>query len=260
MAQKFRGYQDIQKSINNKLRQKNKVNSIKPLYTMSFSISLAHFCDKHGPKSILCTQMTTVDLVDQLVLPSFSKESYCKSCLLMFPKSHSGENITTLRSQDPKSENVFLTTQYSSIKFRLLNSIVRKCLSEETTIYDSRPMYFGDELRGYSITQSFKIKDLEARGSERRYSFIVNCDNETLILQNWDFIVENITVIIDYLKESSIKIELQNSKNNEIFLRGKVQHSKSLIELLSDDELFVKIHLWNSKLLRKLTKQNEHIS
>lgn len=225
--------------------------------TMSFSITLAHFCDKHGPKSILCTQTTTVDQVDQFILPSFSKESYCKSCLLMFPKSYSGENLTTLRTQDPKSEDIFITTQYSGVKFRLLNSIVRKCLSEESTVYDSKPMYFGDEFRGYSITQSFKIKDLEARGSERRYSFIVNSESEAAILQNWDLIVENITVIIDYLKESSIKIELQNSKNNEIFLRGKVQHSKSLIELLSDDELFVKIHRWNSKLLRKLIKQDD---
>lgn len=223
--------------------------------SMSFNITLAHFCDKHGPKSILCTEKTTMDAVDQFILPSFSKESYCKSCLLMFPKSYSGENITTLRTQDDKNDNVFITTQYSGVKFRLLNSIVRKCLSEETTIYDSRPMYFGDQTRGYSITQSFKIKDLEARGSERRYSFIVNCDNEALILRNWDLIVQNITVIIDYLKESSTRIELQNSKNHEIFLRGKVQHSKSLIELLSDDELFVKIHLWNAKLLRKLSNQ-----
>ncbi|CCH41799.1 Folliculin [Wickerhamomyces ciferrii] len=219
---------------------------------MAFTITLAHFCDKHGPRSIMCTQTTELSQMDQSTLPDFSKESYCKSCLLIYPKSTKGENVTTLRTEDTKTNHAFVSTQYSAIKFRVLNSIVRKCLSEEATIYDSKPMFFGDENRGYSMTQSFKIKDLEARGSERRYSFIVNCDQEHQVLENWDLIKDSILVMIEYLQKSSLKIELENSKNHEIYLRGKVQHSKSLIEMLKDDELFLKLHLWNSKLLRKL--------
>jgi hypothetical protein len=118
-------------------------------------------------------------------------------------------------------------------------------------------MYFGDETRRYSISQSFKLKDLEARGSERRYAFIVNCDDEKLMLQHWGLIVDNLTAMIKYLIERSKEQEIKSSRNNEIYLRGKNIQSKSMTELLGDDELFVKIHLWNTRLLKKLSKNDQ---
>jgi hypothetical protein len=219
-----------------------------------FSICLAHFCDKHGPRSLLCTQSIPGGNFDDFIAADFSKESYCKSCLLLLPKRLSEEKVTTIKTSDDTQSRHYITSQYSTVKYRVLNSIVRKILSEESTVYDSRPMYFGEGARGYSLTQSFKIRDLEARGSERRFSFIVNCDEEEKIIENWDLITGKITLMINYLKESRNRIEIESSSNNDIFLRGKNQQPRSLAELLQDDELFVKIHLWNAKLLRELNE------
>lgn len=217
-----------------------------------FSICLAHFCDKHGPRSLMCTQRVPSDSMDDFIASDFSKESYCKSCLLLYPKGLNDDKMTTITTTLEGEDQSYTSAQYLTSKYRILNSVVRKILSEESTVYDSRPMYFGDGARGYSLTQCFKIKDLEARGSERRYSFIVNCDDERLIIDNWNIIIDNITTMIDYLKDSSKRIEIEHSSNNDIFLRGKNQQPRSLAELLRDDELFVKIHLWNIRLLKKL--------
>lgn len=219
---------------------------------MVFTVLLAHFCDIHGPRSILSTQQTT-ELPEQYVLPEFSKESYCTSCLLMLPKHVVDPNNPTTTLQTELNNNVYTTTQYNAVRFRVLNSVVRKCLSEETPVYDARPMFFGDESRGYSIALSFKLKDLEARGSERRYAYIVNCKSEKKLLDNWGVIVETITVMIEYLTKKSYEYEMVNSTNNEIFLRGKNMQSRSMTELLGDDEVFVKMHLWNAKLLESLS-------
>lgn len=223
---------------------------------MAPTITLAHFCDRHGPRSILCTQNAT-QFPEQFTLSDFSKESYCEACLLVIPKSRdpTRQTSTPLTTIKTNCENgqVFATTQYSALKFRQLNSVVRKCLSEETTVYDLRPMYFGDDTRGHSLTLSFKIKDLEARGSERRYSFIVNSEKEDEILTHWDTIIEHVKTICNLMIERRREFELQSATNNEIFLRGKQLQAKSLTELLGDNQIFVKIHLWNVKLLQKMS-------
>lgn len=214
-----------------------------------FTILLSHFCDRHGPRSILSTQLTT-DSSEQYVLPDFSKESYCTSCLLVMPKAKTEPNTTTIQTEF--EGDVYTTTQYSSVRFRQLNSIVRKCLSEESAVYDSRPMYFGDTSRGYSLTQSFKLRDLEARGSERRYALLVTSTDENKLLQSWETITEHFSAIINYLIERRRDYEMKSATNNEIFLRGKNIQSKSMTELLGDEEVFLKIHLWNARLLRTL--------
>lgn len=223
---------------------------------MALTILLAHFCDIHGPRSILSTQCTTL-APEQHVLPAFSKESYCTSCLLLLPKKSTLDTtLPTTTLQTEWEGEVYATTQYSGARFRVLNSVVRKCLSEETPVYDARPMYFGDASRGYSITQSFKLKDLEARGSERRYAFIVNSTEESEILDNWERIVEAVSLMIEFLIKGSKEHEVKSSSNNDIFLRGKNMQSRSMTELLGDDQLFLRIHLWNARLLLAIAHDN----
>lgn len=228
---------------------------------MSTSITLAHFCDKHGPKSILCTQkVTDLAQVEQFILPEFSKESYCMSCLFTVPPQAGSSGTcgptTTLRSVDGGS-TAYISSQYSSFKFRMLNSVVKKCLSEETMNYDGRPVYFGDDFRGFSVCISFKIRDLEARGSERRYVIIVNSEQERVILRNWDLILGKVGQCVEYIKQASQRVQLaahegSDQNNNEIYLRGKVHQPKSLATLVNDDEFFCKLHCWFADVLRVL--------
>ncbi|KAH3672753.1 hypothetical protein WICMUC_004159 [Wickerhamomyces mucosus] len=229
---------------------------------MDFTITLSHFCDIHGPRSILCTSKIPLnndfktDFIQEEII---SKEDYCKSCLLIISTNNNNDNDTvkpsTIKTID--QNYIYFTNQYSISKYQILNSLIKKTLSEEITNYNSNdPVYLGDEIRGYSMVYYFKIKDLEARGSNRRYSIIINSSNEFKILQNYKLIDQYIKTLISNLKESNIKYELNKSKNysnNDLFLRGKkIQNSNSLIELLNDKDIFIRIHLWFVKILQKI--------
>lgn len=205
-----------------------------------FVISIATFCDKHGPRIIQCTQSRPD------VLPEYSHDSYCESCILHFPAG-TPPTTTTIRTAN------YTSTQYSGPNFNLMTSVVKKIFSEESTTYgDHQPMYFGDKVRGYNLLMGFKIADPLARGSERRYCMVVTCDEESSLLPHWELVLTFFHKSIDYLVAARARV-LAKQDNHVGYLRGnRMKEPCGLSTLLEDDQLFVKLHRWNVLLLETL--------
>ncbi|CCC66779.1 hypothetical protein NCAS_0A02210 [Naumovozyma castellii] len=232
----------------------------------SILISLAHFCDKHGPQVILVTQTSDKGtLGDELLLPDYPIDSYCESCLLHFP-----DNETTIRSmRSILHERPYITTQYSAVRYQLLNAIIRRSFSEETMVYDSLPNVFHDNVSGVNLVMGFKLYDENARGNERRYCLILTIDDKDemsstkILSNNWNFITGGFLKMINYIKDSHAK-ELERKTTSDTdkngftpfmgnYLRGnKSKIARNLIELTNDKNIFIKIHKWNTYLLDAL--------
>lgn len=229
----------------------------------NFMICLSHFCELHGPCSIICTQVSN-DSQD-LLLKSSSKLQTCSSCKLTLPGN--SWNLFTKSSNNKKpqksaNDNYFISTQYPSIQARYtsLTKLIMKSLSVETSSDITKPLYLGDNLNGYCLTKIFKIKDVSARGGERKYSLMIISDEEIQILKNWDIISNYLTKIISSIQQ---KVASQNNYlrlasnetshlNNEHYLRRSLIKPKSLIELTGDDKIFVKLHLSSIELIKDI--------
>lgn len=229
-------------------------------------LSLAHFCDKHGPKVVLVTQAGNIgDLSDgnELLVPNYSTDSYCESCLLHFPKEDT-DGVRSMRSF--MNDIPFVTTQYSTIRYQLLSYITKKAFSEESMIYDGSPLVFFDDTRGLNLVIGFKLYDENARGNERRYSFIFTVDSKDqdsatkILSDHWVFMINSFTKMIDFIKLKH-KQKLDHSKKGTIgnpfistdYLKvNKLKTATNLLELTNDPMLFVRIHKWNSFVINSL--------
>lgn len=229
-------------------------------------ITLAHFCDKHGPQAIMVTQRGSLGTFgDELLLPEYSTSSYCESCLLKLHDERA-KSIRTFVENAP-----YVSTQYSAVRYQLLNLIIRRCFSEETLIYDGMPLVFQDESRGSNLVVAFKLYDENARGNERRYCFILTIDSHAndamhLISENWNLIVGGFHKMIQYIEDVHSKLidKVQTEKETKInggfkpftgrYLKAnKEKISRNLVSLTSDPYLFIRLHNWNVFLLNSLT-------
>lgn len=234
----------------------------------NYMVCLSHFCEIHGPSTIICTQVFLGEKFSQSLLKSTSKLSTCASCKLIVP-SESANLVTELRDGPEGQRRTFVSTQYPSSQQRYssLAKMVMKSLSVETTSDISKPIFFGDGGNGYSISKIFKIMDNHARGSERKYSLIISSDTEVSLLQNWDnvaiYMEELVSLIQNQVEEATEKISrLRRSKysndcsflDNERFLRRSMLRPRSLVELTDDDQIFPKLHLIATELLRDIMR------
>ncbi|CCF58995.1 hypothetical protein KAFR_0F04000 [Kazachstania africana CBS 2517] len=239
------------------------------------TISLAHFCDKHGPISILVTQSNEDkdenSKGDTLLAPNYPTDSFCASCLLEFPN----DGVNDVRSMRSIINNrAYVTTQYSTVRYQLLNSIIKKCFSEETMVYDTSSFVFFDSMRGLNLVMGFKLYDENARGNERRYCFILSIDSSdnekamSILSKHWDFIISGFHKMIDFIKQSHDKTISSNHKDDTNsssftpivgnYLRSnKSKFGRSLADLTNDKSLFIRMHKWNSYLLSSLTSRRD---
>ncbi|KAK6458388.1 protein required for amino acid permease transport from the Golgi to the cell surface [Scheffersomyces xylosifermentans] len=243
----------------------------------NYIVCLAHFCELHGPSTIMCTQVTTQSRKQDHILPPTSKLQTCSSCKLILPDGL--YNVVTTEEPSPSKSlktgqdeeaRVFISTHYPSSQKRYasLTKLVMKSLSVETSSVLSKPMFYGDMVNGYCINKIFKIRDINARGSERKYSLMVVADSESDLLSNWDVISVYFTEIIELVQErveltfedtmAKREAEASNNSNtlldNERYLRRSMIKPKSLADLTNDDQIFVKLHLWAIELLKDILK------
>ncbi|KAG2734217.1 hypothetical protein G9P44_002223 [Scheffersomyces stipitis] len=260
----------------------------------NYIVCLAHFCELHGPSTIVCTQVTDVANKKDLILPQSAKFQTCASCNLILPdgsinlvttdeetpvlsKSISTTNSSISpvssesRTNGPGKNSVYVSTHYptSQKRFASLTKLVMKSLSVETNSDVQKPMFYGDVINGYCINKVFKIKDINARGSERKYSLMVVSDSESDLLLNWDIVSVYFNEIIALIQEGvertyeeSLIRKENDSRNgatgtmldNERYLRRSMIKPKSLVELTNDDQIFIKFHLWAMELLKDILK------
>lgn len=227
----------------------------------NYIICLAHFCELHGPSTIVCTQVTTPQHKSDFLLPTTSKLQTCASCKLLLP-----DDSVNLESSNESVS--YVTAQYPSCQLRYssLSKLVMKTLSVETTADSSKPVFFGDNVNGYCINRMFKISDINARGGERKYSLMVVSDDEKELLLHWETVSLFLNELISLIQEQVLivveeKRPATNSKSNgtsgnmfdnERYLRRSLVKPKSLIELTNDNKLFVKLHLWAIEVLKHI--------
>ncbi|CAH2350340.1 protein Lst7p [[Candida] railenensis] len=236
----------------------------------NYMVCLAHFCELHGPSTIICTQKVAEPEKSSLFLPANSMLQTCQSCKLTLPDD-------SVNLQSTIGGTSYVSTQYpaSSQRYSSLTKLVMKTLSVETTSDISKPIFFGDVVNGYCINKIFKISDANARGGERKYSLMVVSDKEKDLLLHWDdfsiYLNEFILLIQQQAQYVTDELNPKKSKppatssastsgnnqtsntatfDNERYLRRSLIKPKSLIDLTNDNELFVKIHLWAIELLK----------
>lgn len=239
----------------------------------NYIIGLAHFCEVHGPSTILCTQSTTAaDEIASLLLPLTTKLHTCASCKLILP--HSAVNLnTTIADRSGTFTTTYISAQYPSYqqRYTALTKLVMKALSTESTSDITKPIFFGDVVNGYCISRIFKISDVNARGGERKYSLMTVCDDEKSLLLGWETISLYLGELISMIQSQVEAVLLRKIEkgrplgathsaqggsmfDNERYLRRSLTRPKSLIELTNDDQLFVKLHLWAIEVLRDITR------
>ncbi|KAF6070602.1 Vesicle coat protein involved in Golgi to plasma membrane transport family protein [Candida albicans] len=125
-----------------------------------------------------------------------------------------------------------------------------KSLSVETMSDLSKPMFYGDAINGYCINQIFKVEDLNARGGERKYSLMVISDNESELLMRWEIVSIYFNVVIELIQKKVAKAN--QVKQSEKYLRRSLIKPKSLTELTNDNEIFVRIHLCVTEMLKDI--------
>ncbi|SCV99943.1 LAFE_0B05952g1_1 [Lachancea fermentati] len=228
-------------------------------------ISLAHFCDKHGPRVLLVTQCA--ENSEELLLPSYPTDSYCESCLINFG-GFKDEGLCSMRTKLQSKH--YVSTQYSSIRYQLLYSIVRYMFSEETMSYDGSPLVFYDNSKGLNLVIGFKLQDANARGNERRYGLILTLDSHdhlkdmALLSHHWEFIINGFNKMVGYIKKLRDD-EIERKNRNETcgeftpivgaYLRGnKLKEPRNLANLTNDELIFVRLHKWNTFMLDVLGK------
>lgn len=177
----------------------------------------------------------------------------CNSCHLILPS----EAVNLITKDDNSTTSAYISSRYPSSqqRYTALTKAVMKSLTVEASADPKRPIFYGDDVDGYSMSRIFKVRDPSARGSERKYSFIVLCDDESQLLRYWDIVstyinemITNIQDRVDVKGASSVSEEIDNEK----YLRRSIARPKLLVELTGDELLFVRLHMWARDMLHDL--------
>ncbi|RXG67609.1 Folliculin [Armadillidium vulgare] len=208
---------------------------------MNAILSLCHFCELHGPKIIFTTQsfrdppsISSIFISDELS-PNKKNEEYawkygridkeeplksqpssltdtCSACR-SFPHNKAAiitnddeNHVSFVSSQFPLQDEVFTSLRQAGIR------------SLSCEVYSERegPIYFGDHLRGHVISYTFFLKDTQARGFLRRYSFLVMMTDKMFLLNSWAFFIKHIENIIKNVQECASKVYSLEEKQNSV--------------------------------------------
>ncbi|RKP30553.1 hypothetical protein METBISCDRAFT_16069 [Metschnikowia bicuspidata] len=214
----------------------------------NFVFCIAHFCEIHGPVTVLCTQKHQSD-----ALLSESSYALCESCSLALPAGSSDrtkhtDRVSYASTLNPQSERIFTC----------LTKLVMKCLSVEAVAEPLKPVFFGDTNTGYCLCKIFSIPDLHARGGERKYSLMVVGDSESGLLNNWDiassYIAEIISLLQQWVETRMEQRKFDSSDNGRYLRRAKIM-PRSLVQLTGDEQIFMKLHLCGTELLSNMQIQ-----
>lgn len=238
----------------------------------NYVFCLAHFCEIHGPSTIICTKKQDLDPES-----TASTVDVCESCALQLPEGASSLTTTLSERESSASEGTngnnsalgsslagdsaspenYVSTRYplSQIIYASVKKLVMKCLSVEAAADPLKVMFFGDATSGFCLSKVFRINDVNARGGERKYALLMISDSEMHLLHNWDTVssyIGEIIALIQSLVESRVEDASSASVDNEQYLRRSKNVPKSLVQLTGDAQIFVKFHLWGIELLRDM--------
>lgn len=151
---------------------------------METLLTLGHFCEIHGPQTVLCTQ---VKRSDDAPVTSESGMS-CANCSYNIPqttttpiiRSESSDNLTFITSR--MTSNPLLRD--ASVRALSVETLPKGDLSGPIAV-DTRGEFLNadnirESYRAINIIQIFRISDPRARGQRRTYAFIAVGDRASL--------------------------------------------------------------------------------
>lgn len=205
---------------------------------MNAIIALCHFCEKHGPSVMFCTQAyhaqnpehvlesdpgteadrpnsgTYVTLSERRLrtptegcmspteqLPTKTSD-LCEACRSL-PVGQTG-----YISNDHEARVSYASSQYPHHPqvFSMVRQSCIRSLSCEVCPGREGPIFFGDDQSGYVLSHTFYLKDSEARGLQRWYSITVSMMDKIYLLNSWPFLVKHIRETIDELQEKANRV------------------------------------------------------
>lgn len=210
---------------------------------------LAHFCEIHGPTTILCCQK-----LDEPLEASSNMLATCESCALQLPES--AAHLVT--EYNGSVSNKYVSTHYplSERIYTSLKKLVMKCLSVEAVADPLKVLFFGDGTYGFCLSKVFSVKDVNARGGERKYAMLLVSDSESHLIRSWNtvstYFTEMIGLIQRQVEDRMEEKAKSHAGDNERYLRRSKNIANSLVLLTNDPQIFVKVHLWAIELLKDM--------
>ena len=122
------------------------------------------------------------------------------------------------------------------------------------------PIFFGDDHGSQVLSYAFNIQDSRARGCQQLFSVTVVMMDKIFLLNSWPFLVKHIQLVIDYLKNKSSavymeemarypnrthRIQMSSAPTSCGFPRQRGcggKPTRSLTELTADTQAFERLH------------------
>ena len=220
--------------------------------TQSVTVAaLAHFCDNHGPRAVMCTQVAADrrSLPGARSLPAAGrgacagtpKRKMCAAC-------HSvPEDVRCFSSVDPETGLAFVSCNASAFNPELerrLRTASSRSLSVEEPSAEGREVFFSDE--GVAFSKCFKVADPAHRGGKRTYCLLVLSADRPRLMTSSAVVAEKANEIILELRRSAAESAAAADHQTEVLCdeagrRVTFPPQKNLTEITCP-EVFQKIH------------------
>lgn len=232
---------------------------------MNAIIALCHFCDNHGPQTLFCTQ--AFKFVDKHHLSNDAHFGYHFHDALSSSPRSSNSNCRACRGFDKPFEHYISYDDAAKLCYISQSApsdseifvLVRKaCLRTLHCEVFEDPIYFDDDKNVSVIGYEFRIKDSEGRGSQRSYAIVVIMKDRIYLQHLWAFMHKHMSLIAARVKEAAQRFYDKEVSANLGFLvkKGSAKGAnRSLGELTDDEQIFAKLHMWFTWILRTSTLQ-----
>ncbi|XP_014209477.1 folliculin [Copidosoma floridanum] len=232
---------------------------------MNAAIALCSFCEVHGPKVMFTTQtFKNFDYQNNEKLKFYGSKEVLRDAITLYSELQDCKGCSSLGylkflSNEHETRTSFLSSQQSlmqDIGFQLKCACMRSLSCEEYA--GKEGICYFDEPSGHVLSYTFPLKDAQARGLRRWYSFIVFMRDKQFLLNMWPFIVENLSEIIRELQgfaEKKYNVEearcpqrvVRLTLNNNVHPGSQTNANnqpRTLTEITDEEYVFVRIHMW----------------
>ena len=232
-----------------------------------------HFCEIHGPSCVFRTDCVPL----HIKIESSENRSVCEGC------SFDAKGLEGYVWTDSEASVKYVSSPCSQ-QFPDVNIVRQSCIrSLSCEVYpEGREgvIYFGDDRRAHVLSYCFVLKDSQARGFQRTYSFLVIESNRNALLSCWSHYVTQIGQLIGKLKSKansvyerevtlshnpgqerrSIRLEsalqVAGRGRNSMNTQRSESRARSLVELTDDSTIFALLHLNMAMILRNATNNS----
>lgn len=236
---------------------------------MNAVIALCTFCEVHGPQVVFMTQTyrNCFDGVSTEKLKFYGSKEVLRQneAQRQAQADENQRNCEGCRSlgsvkylsNEHETRTSFLSAQCPLTQDigNLLKDACIRSLSCEVYPGKEGICYFGDDYRGHVLSQTFTLKDAQARGFKRWCSFIVFMRDKQFLLNMWPFLVDNLREVIRELQDiSEKKYNMDEAECPQRAARlttassGSVSNSnkqpRSLGDITNEKHVFARIHMW----------------